>query len=41
MKEIFGPRTDEAGFAGITWPVISQSNNMRTAASCCFTPGGE
>ena len=35
----FGPRTAEAGFAGTTWPVISQSNSMRTAASCCFTPG--
>ena len=35
----FGPRTAEAGFAGTTWPVMSQSNSMRTAASCCFTPG--
>ena len=35
----FGPRTAAAGFAGTTWPVISQSNSMRTAASCCFTPG--
>jgi hypothetical protein len=23
---------------GTTWPVTSQSNSMRTAASCCFTP---
>jgi hypothetical protein len=35
----FGPRTAAAGFIGITWPVMSQSNSMRTAASCCFTPG--
>ena len=28
-----------AGFVGTTWPVISQSNSIRTAASCCFTPG--
>ena len=35
----FGPRTAAAGFIGTTWPVISQSNSMRTAASCCFTPG--
>ena len=35
----FGPRTAEAGFVGTTWPVISQSNSIRTAASCCFTPG--
>jgi hypothetical protein len=37
----FGPRTAEAGFTGTTWPVMSQSNSMRTAASCCFTPGAE
>ena len=35
----FGPRTAAAGFIGTTWPVISQSNSIRTAASCCFTPG--
>ena len=35
----FGPRTAAAGFIGTTWPVTSQSNSMRTAASCCFTPG--
>ena len=34
----FGPRTAEAGFAGTTWPVMSQSNSMRTAASFCLTP---
>src|ERR1700722_4832652 len=34
----FGPRTAAAGFIGITWPVMSQSNSIRTAASCCFTP---
>jgi hypothetical protein len=35
----FGPRTAAAGFIGITWPITSQSNSMRTAASCCFTLG--
>jgi hypothetical protein len=35
----FGPRTAKAGLAGTTWPVISQSNTIRTVASCCFTPG--
>ena len=37
----FGPRTAAAGLVGTTWPVISQSNSIRTAASCCFTPGAE
>jgi hypothetical protein len=36
-----GPRTAEAGLDGATWPMISQSNSIRTAASCCFTPGAE
>ena len=31
-------RTAAAGFIGTIWPVMSQSNSMRTAASCCFTP---
>jgi hypothetical protein len=35
-----GPRTAAAGFTGTIWPVISQSNSIRTAASCCFTSGG-
>jgi hypothetical protein len=34
-----GPRTAVAGLVGTTWPVMSQSNSIRTAASCCFTPG--
>jgi hypothetical protein len=34
----FGPRTAAAGFIGTTWPMTSQSNSIRTAASCCFTP---
>jgi hypothetical protein len=34
----FGRRT-AAGFIGSIWPVMSQSNSMRTAASCCFTLG--
>ena len=37
----FGPRTAAAGFIGTTWPITSQSNSMRTAASCCFTLGAE
>ena len=37
----FGPRTAAAGLIGTTWPVTSQSNSMRTAASCCFTSGAE
>jgi hypothetical protein len=28
-----GPRTAAAGLVGSTWPVISQSNNIRTALS--------
>jgi hypothetical protein len=36
-----GPRTAAAGFTARTWPTISQSNSMRTAASACFTLGGE
>jgi hypothetical protein len=31
----------EAGLAGTAWPVTSQLNSMRTAASCCFTAGAE
>src|SRR6266849_3257491 len=34
-----GPRTDEAGLAGMTWPTTSQSNSMRIAASSCLTLG--
>ena len=34
-----GPRTDAAGFAGMTWPITSQSNRWRTPASCCLTLG--
>ncbi len=37
----FGPRTAAAGFIGNTWPTMSQSNSIRTAASCCFTAGAE
>jgi hypothetical protein len=39
LTTCFGPRTAAAGFMGTIWPVTSQSNSMRTAASCCFTPG--
>ena len=35
----FGPRTAAAGFNGTIWPVINQSNSIRTAASCCLTDG--
>jgi hypothetical protein len=41
LTTLVGPRTAEAGLDGVTWPVISQSNSIRTAASCCFTPGAE
>jgi len=37
----FGPRTAAAGFVGTTWPVTSQLNIMRIAASCCLTDGAE
>jgi len=37
----FGPRIAEAGLIGTIWPVISQSNSILTAASCCFTSGAE
>jgi hypothetical protein len=33
-----GPRTAPAGFTGTTWPVTSQSNRCRSAASRCLTP---
>jgi hypothetical protein len=33
----FGPRMAEAGLNGATWPVISQSNSMRTAASPSYS----
>ena len=36
-----GPRTAAAGLTARTWPTTSQSNSMRTAASHCFTVGGE
>src|ERR1700738_4815111 len=39
LDDVFGARTAAAGFIGTICPVISQSNSMRTAASCCFTPG--
>ena len=38
LDDVLGPATAAAGFIGSTWPVTSQSNSMRTAASCCFTP---
>ena len=34
-----GPRTDAAGLTGTTWPVTSQSNRWRIAASRCLTVG--
>ena len=34
-----GPRTEAAGLSGTTWPMTSQSNRWRIAASCCFTVG--
>src|ERR1700730_9251714 len=41
MTECRGPRTACAGFDGNTWPVTSQSNNMRMQARCCLTEGGD
>lgn len=38
---VSSPHTAAAGFVGNTWPVINQSNSIRTAASCCLTPGCE
>ena len=37
--ECRGPRTECAGLVGTTWPVTSQSNNMRIEARCCLTLG--
>ena len=34
-----GPRTVCAGLAGMTWPLTSQSNRWRSAASRCLTEG--
>src|SRR5438067_13618995 len=34
-----GPRTECAGLTGTTWPVTSQSNRWRIAASRCLTLG--
>src|SRR6516162_9900874 len=34
-----GPRTEPAGLTGTTWPVTSQSNRWRIAASRCLTLG--
>ena len=34
-----GPRTDAAGLTDTTWPVTSQSNRWRIAASRCLTLG--
>ena len=39
LTTCLGPRAAAAGFIGTICPVMSQSNSMRTAASCCFTPG--
>jgi hypothetical protein len=39
LTTFLGPRTADAGLNGTAWPVISQSNSMRTVASCCLTSG--
>jgi hypothetical protein len=39
FTECLGPRTELAGLVGITWPITSQSNSIRSAASRCFTDG--
>ena len=36
-----GPPADAAGFAGMTWPVTSQSKRWRIAARRCLTVGAE
>src|ERR1022692_117879 len=41
IAEADGPRTECAGFTGITWPVTSQSKSIRIAASCSLTLGRE
>jgi hypothetical protein len=41
LTEWRGPRTECAGLDGITWPVTSQSNNMRMQARCCLTEGAD
>ena len=41
LTEWRGPRTECAGFDGITWPVTSQSNSTRIQARCCLTEGGD
>jgi hypothetical protein len=41
LTTCFGPRTSDAGLVGTTWPVTSEPNSIRTAASCCFTDGAE
>jgi hypothetical protein len=41
LTTCFGPRTAAAGLVGTTWPVTSQLNSMRIAASCCLTDGVE
>jgi hypothetical protein len=37
----FGPRMAAAGLVGSTWPVISQSNSIRTPQVAALTPGAE
>ena len=37
----FGPRTEEAGLTGTTWPTTSQSKSIRIVARFCFTLGLE
>jgi len=41
LTEWRGPRTECAGLTGNTWPVTSQSNNMRMQARCCLTEGAD
>ena len=39
LTTCFGPRTEAAGFNGMTPPVVSQSKSILIAARCCFTVG--
>ena len=38
LTTCLGPRTAAAGLVGTIWPITSQSNSIRTAASCCLVP---
>jgi hypothetical protein len=41
LDDMLGATHPRGLIEGATWPTISQSNSIRTAASYCFTPGAE